>query len=136
VDDDARAQLVDRLATAVEAIEDRLDTVQESLALLAARVGLGARPVVEEAAPPATDADWVTWLVETYGLAETIPACWEQHAPIVEELKALNIAWAGANDPIDGRAPDLLLWHESLQRCVGRIREWDRAKCRTRGHAA
>jgi hypothetical protein len=132
VDDDPRAQLVERLATAVEAIEDRLDAVQEGVA---ARVGLGARPVVVEAARPATAEDWVSWLVETYGLGEAIPACWQQHPPIAEELKALNIAWVGATDPIEGRPPDLLLWHEALQRCVARIRDWDRAKCRTRGHA-
>jgi len=136
VDDDARAELVDRLATAVEAIEDRLDTMQESLAFLAARVGLGAKPIGEEAAPAANLADWVGWLVEHYGLNDVVPECWEQHPPVAEELRALNIAWVGATDPIDGRPSDLLLWHEALQRCVARIREWDRAKCRTRGHAA
>lgn len=136
MDDATRAQLVDRLATAVEAIEDRLDTVQESLAVLTARIGLGAKPIVDEVVPPATLPSWVAWLLDRYGLAEVVPACWEQHAPIAEELKALHVAWVGANDPIDGRPPDALLWHEALQRSIGRIREWDRAKCRTRGHTS
>ena len=136
MDDATRAQLVDHLATAVEAIEDRLDTLQENLALLAARIGLGAKPLTDQTPPPATLATWVSWLIEHYGLGEAIPACWEQHPPIVEELKALNVAWVGANDPIDGRPPDALLWHEALQRSIGRIREWDRTKCRTRGHTS
>lgn len=136
MDDATRAQIVDQLATAVEAIEDRLDTMQENLALLVARVGLGAKPLTEQTSTPTTLASWVSWLLEHYGLDEAIPACWEQHPPIVEELKALNVAWIGANDPIDGRPPEALLWHEALQRSISRIREWDRTKCRTRGHTS
>ena len=61
MDDATRTQLVDQLATAVEAIEDRLDTMQENLALLAARIGLGARPLTEDTPPSTTLATWVSW---------------------------------------------------------------------------
>ncbi len=136
MDDDARAQLVDRLATAVEAIEDRLDTMQESLAFLAARVGLGAKPIAGGGGTGDEPRRLGRLARRALRPRRRDPGVLGATSAVAEELKALNIAWVGANDPIDGRPPDLLLWHEALQRCVGRIREWDRAKCRTRGHAA
>jgi hypothetical protein len=36
---------------------------------------------------------WVTWLVRTYRLRMTIPACWYRHPDITERLKNLLIAW-------------------------------------------
>ncbi len=36
---------------------------------------------------------WVGWLVEHYQLWETVPECWPEHWPHIQELSALYLAW-------------------------------------------
>ena len=38
--------------------------------------------------------DWVSWLTQRFTLDHrTVPNCWDQHGPIIEELSALYTAW-------------------------------------------
>jgi hypothetical protein len=42
-------------------------------------------------------ADWIAWLIDRYTLDHrTIPPCWDQHGPLIEELSALRTAWLAA----------------------------------------
>lgn len=77
---------------------------------------------------------FVDWLVHRYGLAETVPACWYRHPPMLEELSALRTGWFGAYvDPV-ADADAGLAWHENLEKVLLRIREWDRTGCAAGTH--
>jgi hypothetical protein len=98
--------------------------------------GLGATPISwcaldrEQAREEwAALAGWVDWLVDRYGVAERVPACWYRHAPIHEELAALRVAWLGAYEAPTARASDGVTWHDMLDRVLTRISEWDRCGC-------
>jgi len=77
---------------------------------------------------------WADWLRQRYQLHESIPACWYAHGPMVEELSALRTAWTGAYLAADAHLGDPLGWHDSLDRAVYRIRQWDRNGCRDGTH--
>lgn len=78
--------------------------------------------------------EFVDWLVHRYGLAETVPACWYRHAPMLEELSALRTGWFGAYvDPM-ADADAGLAWHENLEKVLLRMREWDRTGCAAGTH--
>jgi hypothetical protein len=88
---------------------------------------------------PARDAlkamvPWVDWLVGRYGLAHVVPPCWWAHGAMVEELSALQAAWLGAYENPDAPADAGVVWHEHLQRCLGRLREWNVARCAAGHH--
>ncbi len=132
--DDTTA-LVAEMLRALESAQSQIEVLQGQVATLIVRQGLGGTVISQ----PDSDSDanigeWVDWLIERYELSEAVPACWAQHSPIREELSALRAAHAGALDELQARPSDLLAWHEGLQRALSRIREWDRDKCRTRGH--
>ncbi len=134
VPDEAMA-LVAEMLRALESAQSQIEVLQGQVATLIVRQGLGGTVIGQ----PENDGDdnigeWVDWLIERYELSEVVPACWAQHSPIREELSALRAAHAGALDELQARPSDLLAWHEGLQRGLTRIREWDRDKCRTRGH--
>lgn len=78
--------------------------------------------------------DWVSWIVNRYGLQRVIPRCWRRHPALVEELNALELAWGAAfeGDDADPEAP--LRWHEDLAKAKERLTEWDRAGCATGEH--
>ncbi len=77
-------------------------------------------------------AGFVDWLVDHYGLAETIPACWYRHPPLLEELSALHAAWLGSYLDPAAPADAGIAWHDNLEKVLHRIREWDRTRLRRR----
>ncbi len=128
--------VMNQMLHALEAAQSQIEVLQSQVATLIVRQGLGGTLLNE----PAQEGDdslepWVSWLIGEYELGETIPACWARHSPIRAELAALHGAHVGAVDDLQSRQSDLLAWHEGLQRSLSRIREWDRDKCRTRGHS-
>ena len=79
--------------------------------------------------------DWVGWLTRRFTLDHrTIPACWEQHGPIIEELSALYTAWQTAYTPTaDGDAP--LAWMNHFANARHRLTDWvARTGCRPGEH--
>lgn len=89
----------------------------------------GARPEAAEQLWGELTA-WVDWLVDRYDVSELLPACWQRHDPMVEELTALYAAWNAAYIEADARGFDPLYWHDGLDRSLARLREWDRQGCR------
>jgi len=80
---------------------------------------------------------WVTWLVSTYAIPSgQLPDCWYQHAAMVADLGALHAGWAAAY--LDPKAePDRpSRWHDTLERTLRRLREWDRHGCGRSGRHA
>jgi len=80
---------------------------------------------------------WVTWLVATYAIPSgQLPDCWYQHAAMVADLGALHAGWAAAY--LDPKAePDRpSRWHDTLERTLRRLREWDRHGCGRSGRHA
>jgi hypothetical protein len=78
--------------------------------------------------------EFVDWLVQRYGLAETIPGCWYRHPPMLEELSALRTGWFGTYVDPTADADAGLAWHENLEKVLLRIREWDRTGCAAGTH--
>ncbi|RLK12657.1 hypothetical protein DER29_5940 [Micromonospora sp. M71_S20] len=77
-------------------------------------------------------AAWTRWLVDRYGLAQDLGACWPAHPALVEELTALSVSWHHAySGKADPDAP--LRWHEALHRARHRWQGWDTTRCR-HGH--
>ncbi|MFI6129439.1 hypothetical protein [Micromonospora sp. NPDC051141] len=75
---------------------------------------------------------WTRWLVDRYGLAQDLGACWPAHPALVEELTALSVSWHHAySGKADPDAP--LRWHEALHRARHRWQAWDSTRCR-HGH--
>jgi hypothetical protein len=72
---------------------------------------------------------WVEWLTRRYALDDTIPACWAQHGPLIEELAALAGAWHDANTGPAASGTLALTWHAAFDACLTRIRAWDRQGC-------
>jgi hypothetical protein len=132
VTDDRDAVLAD--------LVDTVELMQAQIADLRGRVLAGSvrSSPVRDAQPPTLNLDdldeWVAWLIETYELEEEIPDCWREHGAMVEEISALRAAHAGATDPFESRPVDRLLWQESLLRSLQRLHDWDRRRCRSRGH--
>jgi hypothetical protein len=76
---------------------------------------------------------WVDWFTARYELAETLPACWYLHPPILEELSALHVAWCGAYCDPGARSNYGVAFHDMAERVLGRIRDADRAGCANAG---
>lgn len=77
---------------------------------------------------------WVTWLVDTYEVSSgQLPDCWYRHGSMTADLRALQAAWTAAYlDPeADPDRPSR--WHDTLERTLRRIREWDRHGCGRNG---
>lgn len=77
---------------------------------------------------------WVEELIGRYELHETIPTCWYQHGPMVEELHALQLAWYGAYAAPEALFIDPLSWHEHLNLTLARLRDWDTHGCTSGRH--
>ncbi len=80
---------------------------------------------------------WVAWLVSTYAIPSgQLPDCWYQHSAMVADLGALHAGWAAAY--LDPKAePDRpSRWHDTLERTLRRLREWDRHGCGRSGRHA
>ena len=78
--------------------------------------------------------DWVEWVRWRFTLDHrTIPDCWMQHGPLIEELSALYTAWQAAYTDTDGSAP--LLWMAHFATARDRLGEWvARTGCRPGEH--
>jgi len=73
---------------------------------------------------------WVTWLVDTYEVPTgQLPDCWYRHGSMTADLTALRAGWTAAY--LDPQAePDRpARWHDTLERTLRRIRDWDRHGC-------
>lgn len=116
---------------------DTVELMQAQIADLHGRVltGSARSSPIRGGQTPTLDLDeWVAWLIETFELEDEIPACWRKHGAMVEEISALRAAHAGALDSFESRPVERLLWQESLLRSLQRLSEWDRRRCRSRGH--
>jgi hypothetical protein len=78
--------------------------------------------------------EWVDWLLDRYGLDDTIPDCWYQHGAMTDELDALHAAWIAAYLDDHARPIDAAFWHDLLDRALTRLRNWDRYGCNTGTH--
>lgn len=115
--------------------------LDELFATLADRDAMHFRPVEWDSLDRAQARDewdrligFVDWLVGRYGVAETVPPCWYRHPAIVEELSALHAAWLGAYLDPHAPADAGVAWHDSLERVLQRLREWDRTGCAGGSH--
>lgn len=77
---------------------------------------------------------WVDWLTDRYSLDDTIPDCWYQHGPMVDELDALRVAWTAAYLDPAAQPTEAGLWLDRLQRTLERLRAWDRYGCAAGTH--
>lgn len=109
---DAALDVCDDLLTVLPRLIQRMDTLEQARSALSP--GDQASDFRFESYPAPSNQDehngqvarvrevwqrlteWVDWLVATYRLTSVIPACWPEHPAVVEELKALFVAWAGA----------------------------------------
>ena len=110
--------------------------LDELINTLADRDAMHFRPVEWDGLDQAQARDewdrligFVDWLVDRYGVAETVPACWFRHTAMLEELSALHAAWLGAYLDPHAPADAGVAWHDSLERVLQRLREWDRTGC-------
>ena len=79
--------------------------------------------------------DWVQWLPHRFTLdPRTIPDCWDQHGPLIEELSALYTAWQTAYAPTaEGDAP--FAWMNQFALARQRLTNWAaRTGCRPGAH--
>lgn len=67
---------------------------------------------------------WVCWMVTVYRMQDVVPACWQRHDAIVEELAAFYATWLAVWDD-DGRYDGGISWHEQLHRARDRLTRWD-----------
>lgn len=89
----------------------------------------------EEAEQLAELTKWVDWLRWRFALENrTVPECWAQHGPVVEELSALYTAWqASYAYSNDGAAP--LQWMTQFAFARQRLSDWNtRSGCRPGEH--
>jgi hypothetical protein len=66
---------------------------------------------------------WVSWAVATYHLDDVLPACWERHDGLAEELAAFYVAWCNVwsdEGPYDAGP----VWHDQLYRAIDRWPTW------------
>jgi hypothetical protein len=74
-------------------------------------------PAGDAAAAHAELTRWVSWLVATYQLTDTVPPCWDRHDALAEELAGFYVAWQNVwadEGPWDAAA----VWHEQLHSAV------------------
>ena len=127
----------------MEALAERLEQVEQR--------GTPARPVGGDAAPgepalpewswvgldPGVRAErlrelhqWVTWLVDTYEVPTgQLPDCWYRHGSMTADLTALRAGWTAAYLAPEGEPDRPSRWHDTLERTLRRIRDWDRHGC-------
>ena len=121
-------------------IEDEILLLHEQVTYLLERLAeqpqLTEHPVNWAALDPEQGAeqwsllvDFTDWLRDRYQLHERIPACWYAHGALVEELSALRTAWVGAYLDPNARLDEPLHWHDTLDRTLERLRDWDRSGC-------
>ncbi|MFE9187857.1 hypothetical protein ACFYMB_31515 [Micromonospora haikouensis] len=125
---------LEKLAEAHVALSERVDALDDAAGQMPSAVCW--RDLDPDAARElwAWLIGWTSWMVERYGLAQDLGACWPAHPPLVEELTALCVSWhyayAGQADP---DAP--LRWHEALHRARQRWQLWDTTRCRHGQHS-
>jgi hypothetical protein len=78
--------------------------------------------------------EWVDWLLDRYGLEDTIPVCWYRHGAMTDELDALRAAWVAAYLDPHAKPIDASFWHDLLDRALTRLRNWDRYGCSAGTH--
>jgi len=78
--------------------------------------------------------EWVDWIRWRFTLDHrTIPACWQRHGAVIEELSALYTAWQSAYTNTDASAP--LLWLNHFAATRERLTTWvARTGCRPGEH--
>ena len=131
--DETHGVLADLVET-VEMMQAQIADLRGRLSRISGGVRMPSVGGIQSALPYDDLDEWVEWLVTTYELEGVVPTCWREHPAMVEEIGALRAAHAGATDEVDSRPSDRLVWQESLPRSLQRLREWDRTRCRTRGH--
>lgn len=127
----------------MEALAERLEQVEQR--------GTPARPAGGDAEPdgaafpewswvgldPAARAErlrelhqWVTWLVDTYEVPTgQLPDCWYRHGSMTADLTALRVGWTAAYLDSEAEPDRPSRWHDTLERTLRRIRDWDRYGC-------
>lgn len=68
-------------------------------------------------------AAWVSWAVATYHLDDVVPACWERHDGLAEELAAFYVAWCNVWSD-EGSYDAGPVWHDQLSRAIARWPTW------------
>lgn len=127
----------------MEALAERLEQVEQR-AIPAGSAGDNAEPA-EAALPewswvgldPAERAarlrelhHWVTWLVDTYEVPTgQLPDCWYRHGSMTADLTALRAGWTAAYLDPEAEPDRPSRWHDTLERTLRRIRDWDRHGC-------
>jgi hypothetical protein len=74
-------------------------------------------PAADAAAAHAELTRWVSWLVVTYQLTDTVPPCWDRHDALAEELAGFYVAWQNVWAD-EGRYDAAVLWHDQLHRAA------------------
>lgn len=127
----------------MEALAERLEQVEQR--------GTPARPAGGDAAPgepalpewswvgldPGVRAErlrelhqWVSWLVDTYEVPTgQLPDCWYRHGSMTADLTALRAGWTAAYLDPEAEPDRPSRWHDTLERTLRRIRDWDRHGC-------
>lgn len=79
--------------------------------------------------------DWVRWLTKRFTLDHrTVPTCWDQHGPIIEELSALYTAWQTAY-ATSAHGDEPLAWMNHFAAARIRLADWvARTGCRPGEH--
>jgi len=73
---------------------------------------------------------WVTWLVDTYQVPTgQLPDCWYRHGSMTADLTALRAGWTAAYLDPEAEPDRPSRWHDTLERTLRRIRDWDRHGC-------
>ena len=75
------------------------------------------------AAAHAELASWVSWAVATYHLHDVVPACWERHDGLAEELAAFYVSWCNVWSD-EGAYDAGPVWHDQLHRAIARWPTW------------
>jgi len=129
--------------------DDRITRVEERVSVLARQVSVLADAVAKLVPPenppavaivswfdvtpdqaPAMLRDLAGW-IDTVLLRYTefspgsapagLPACWYRHPDVVEELRALRLAWLAVYRSASARPRDPADWHDRLQRTAERL---------------
>jgi len=73
---------------------------------------------------------WATWLVDTYEVPTgQLLHCWYRHGSMTADLVALQAGWNAAYLNPEAEPDRPSRWHDTLERTLRRIREWDRHGC-------
>jgi len=73
---------------------------------------------------------WVTWLVDIYEVPTgQLPDCWYRHGSMTADLTALRAGWTAAYLDPEAEPDRPSRWHDTLERTLRRVRDWDRHGC-------